>query len=123
MRLPRKVLLVDHDPEVTRVIATALGASGAYTIRAEHDDRRALHALRWFQPDVVLLDSSAAHTAALTRALQADPFLQHAPIICLSGLLGNTGFLSSGVLDGFSFNVTPVALDEVVRAVHDLCAG
>jgi len=25
------------------------------------------------------------------------------------------------MLDGYTFDATPVALDEVIRAVHDLC--
>lgn len=72
MKFPRKILLIDHEPGVTRHIRRALKRAGKYLIREEHDGKVALNAARWFQPDLVLVDTagrSAATSSARSTAM------------------------------------------------------
>src|ERR1051326_4852452 len=51
-KFQKKILLIDHEPGVTRLIRRALERAGKYLIREEHDDKLALNAARWFRSEV-----------------------------------------------------------------------
>ena len=87
MRLRKKVLLVDHEPEVTRAISAALGISGDFVIREERDDRSALHAARWFQPDVIVLDSELSPVSWTAGARAWIDVLPSAKLFAQFGML------------------------------------
>src|SRR5947207_13127316 len=72
MKFPKKILLIDHEPGVTRLIRRALERAGKYLIREEHDDKLALNAARWFQPDLILVDNSGQSQLSIERAVNSD---------------------------------------------------
>ena len=57
LTFPKKILLIDHEPGVTRLVRQALEKAGKYLVQEENDDRLALQAARSFQPDLILLDT------------------------------------------------------------------
>jgi PleD family two-component response regulator len=60
MKFPKKILLVDHEPQVTALVRLALESTGKYLVRVEQDKRLALHVAPWFLPDLILLDGAKA---------------------------------------------------------------
>jgi len=48
VRVLKKILLIDHDTRVTRIVGRALETAGKYSIREEYDAAFAIHAARWF---------------------------------------------------------------------------
>jgi DNA-binding response OmpR family regulator len=125
MASPKKILLVDREPGVTRIIRRALERTGKYWIKEEHDSRFALHAARWFQPDLILLDSTTATSdrATLAREIETDTTLRETPMVCLSSLKPESQMLSGGILSGYSFFAAPVKIEEVLRGVEQLLFG
>lgn len=125
VKLVKKILLVDHEPRVTRMVRQALERTGHYAIREEHDATFALHAARWFQPDLILVDlnEGAANSESVARQLDADFALRDIPLLCLSDFVSDRGFQSAGILSGYSFFASPVPLEDLLRGVEQLLFG
>jgi DNA-binding response OmpR family regulator len=117
MTFPKKIMLVNHEPRLTDLIRCALESTGRYRIRIQPDCRHALHAARWFTPDLILLDAMKAQAEGIDMAqlIHADASLPDTPLLFL-----NETMESSGVLNGYSFRTSPVRMDEIVRCVDEI---
>lgn len=122
---PKKILLIDKEPGVTRLVRRALEKTGKYWIKEEHDSEFALHSARWFQPDLILVDTTTASAdrEVLAKQLQTDSNLQETPMVCLSSLKPESEMISGGILSGYSFFAAPVKIDEVLKGVEQLLFG
>jgi PleD family two-component response regulator len=125
MKIPKKILLIDKEPGVTRLIRRALEKTGKYWIKEEHDSQFALHSAKWFQPDLILVDTAtgSADREALAKQVQTDANLQDTPFVCLSNLKPESEMISGGILSGYSFFAAPIKIDEVLRGVEQLLFG
>lgn len=125
MSFPKKILLVDREPGVTRIIRRALEKTGKYWIKEEHDSQFALHSARWFQPDLILLDSTSTSPdrEKFAHEIKTDSALCETPMVCLSSLKPESQMISGGILSGYSFFAAPVKIDEVLRGVEQLLFG
>ena len=125
MAFPKKILLVDREPGVTRIIRRALEKTGKYWIKEEHDSQFALHSAKWFQPDLILLDSTTTtpDRENFAREIQIDTTLRETPMVCLDSLKPESQMISGGILSGYSFFAAPVAIDEVLKGVEQLLFG
>jgi len=88
MKFLKKILLVDHEPQVTALVRHALESTGRYLVKVEQDSRLALHAAPWFLPDLILLDAAKAQSEgeAVNRQLKAEPALKDTPFLFLPTL-------------------------------------
>jgi DNA-binding NtrC family response regulator len=122
VKVLKKILLIDHDTRVTGILRRALETAGKYSIREEHDAAFAIHAARWFRPDLVMIDltTSATDGTIIASQLQNDQDLCDVPLVCLSDFVLERQFLSAGILRGYSFLAVPVKIDQVLRAVEQL---
>lgn len=122
MKTPKKILLIDHEPGVTRLVRQALEKAGKYLVQEEHDDQAALQAARSFQPDLILLDTPATspNGQVLERQLQTDALLRDTPLLRLSSLKSESQMVSGGVLSGYSFFAAPIRIEDVLRGVEDM---
>src|SRR6202795_5409254 len=78
----KRILVVDDEPQITRVLRTSLAGSG-YDVRTADDGHSGLRAAREWQPDLVITDISMPNMSGirLCRALRAESAM---PIIVLS---------------------------------------
>jgi two-component system KDP operon response regulator KdpE len=78
----QNILVVDDEPQITRVLRTTLSTRG-YLVRTAGDGDEALEVMRTWQPDVVITDLSMPNMAGLelTKRIRAKSQL---PIIVLS---------------------------------------
>lgn len=76
------ILIVDDEPQITRVLKTTLSSQG-YGIRTAADGEKALHEMKGWAPDLVITDLRMPHMdgLALCRAIRAESRI---PIIVLS---------------------------------------
>ena len=124
MTFPKKILLIDREPGVTRLVRRALEKTGKYWIKEEHDSQFALHSARWFQPDLILLDTMAApDRELLAREIRTDASLRQTPLVSLGSLKQESQMVSGGILSGYSFFAAPVCVEEVLRGVAQLLFG
>jgi DNA-binding response OmpR family regulator len=123
MKFQKKILLIDHEPGVTRLIRRALERAGKYLIREEHDDKLAINAARWFQPDLILVDTVGQTQLDIEREVHSDTTLKDTPVLSLSSLRPESQMVSGGILSGYSFFAAPVRVEEVLHGVDELLFG
>src|SRR6202163_2750659 len=78
----KRILVVDDEPQITRVLRTSLTGSG-YEVRTADDGHSGLRSAREWQPELVISDLSMPNMSGieLCRQLRAESTL---PIIVLS---------------------------------------
>src|SRR5258708_21561652 len=79
----KRILVVDDEPQITRVLRTSLAGSG-YDVRTADDGHAGLRAAREWQPDLVITDISMPNMNGieLGRQLRGESAV---PSIVLSG--------------------------------------
>ena len=82
MTTQQKILVVDDEPQITRVLRTSLASRG-YEVRSANDGESGLDLFAAWQPDLVVTDLSMPNMSGieLCRALRAK---SQVPIIVLS---------------------------------------
>lgn len=122
VKVRKKILLIDHSARVTRSIREALEKSGKYSIREERDTMFAIHAARWFLPDLIMVDltSTLSDGRMIAQELQNDKELSATPLLCLSRFVSEREFFSAGILSGYTFLASPVPMEHLLRAVDCL---
>lgn len=118
----KKILLVDQEPQLTLLVRQALERTGKYSIIEEHTTQRILETAHSFQPDLILIDltTGGADGDFIAKQIRTDTILKDTPIVCLSSLRSGEAVASTGTLDGYSFSVTPVRIEELVGGVEEL---
>jgi DNA-binding response OmpR family regulator len=125
VKVLKKILLLDHKTRATHTVRRALESAGKYSIREEHDAAFAVHAARWFRPDLIMVDltSSSSDGEIIGRQLQKDRDLCHVPLLCLSNFVSERQFMSAGIVRGYSFLAVPVKIEQLLCAVEHLLFG
>src|SRR5437879_10471406 len=121
MRPRGRVLVVDDDPVICDLVATALADHGYLTRRAS-DAREALYLIQRDMPDVVLLDVHLPDISgyALCRRLR-DDYGDTVGIILISGQRKESMDRVAGMLLGADdYLVKPFVLDELLARVQRL---
>ncbi|MCL6431961.1 MAG: hybrid sensor histidine kinase/response regulator, partial [Anaerolineae bacterium] len=83
----RRVLVVDDDPQMARVISRVLQMSGReYEVLCAYDGEEALGKMRWRRPDMVLLDlvMPVKDGFAVLAEMQRDAALQRIPVAVIT---------------------------------------
>jgi two-component system KDP operon response regulator KdpE len=112
----KRILVVDDEPQITRVLRTALTGSG-YEVRTANDGHAGLRSAREWQPDLVVTDISMPNMNGieLCRQLRAESTL---PIIVLS-VKGEEKTKVEALDAGADDYVTkPVGMDELLARVR-----
>ncbi len=122
---PKKILLIDHEPGITRLVRQALEKAGKYLVQEEHDERLALQKAHSFRPDLILVDTApnSPDAQALERQIQSDIQLRDTPMLRLTSLKSESQVMSGGILSGYSFFAAPVRIEEILHGVDELLFG
>ena len=121
MTFLKRILLVDNEPRVTRLVRLALEGSGKYLVRVAANSSMDLRTAQWFRPDAILLDAAGGGLSRdAARYIQADASLRNTPIMLLSGSGCGDEVTSGGSFNGYSFTAEPVRIAEVVRCVDEM---
>jgi two-component system KDP operon response regulator KdpE len=112
----KRILVVDDEPQIARVLRTSLTGSG-YEVRTADDGHAGLRVAREWQPDLVITDISMPNMngVELCRQLRAESTL---PIIVLS-VKGEEKTKVEALDAGADDYVTkPVGMDELLARVR-----
>lgn len=112
----KRILVVDDEPQITRVLRTSLAGSG-YEVRTADDGHSGLRSAREWQPDLVITDISMPNMNGieLCRQLRSESSL---PIIVLS-VKGEEKTKVEALDAGADDYVTkPVGMDELLARVR-----
>lgn len=121
----RRILVVDDDPNLSRLSAAILESSGRYEPMILNDSTRALAVAVQFRPHAMLLDVDMPGLSGgdLARSAAENSRLRNVPILFLTGLLthddAGSGPIESG---GQHFLAKPVDPGQLLRAMDALVA-
>ena len=119
--VPKKILVVDDESSITRLLKLNLEKSGAYLVREENLGMRCLSAAREFKPDIILLDVMMPDMDGGDAAAQikADPLLRDIPIVFLTAVVKKEEVQAhAGMMGGFPIIAKPLNLQGVLRIIE-----
>jgi len=120
--MKKRIMVVDDDPAITRVVKLTLERTGRYTVQTENLGRKAIAAAREFAPDLIILDilMPGMLGSEIAAQLQSDPELHSIKFIFLTGAVTKGEELNSaGRIGGHTFVAKPFSTDELCRAVEN----
>lgn len=116
-----RLLVVDDDKEIVRLIRTYLEQSGFYVLTA-YDGEDALHMIRSERPDLVVLDLMLPGQDGylITKTVRSDPKLASLPIIMLTARVEDTDKIVGLELGADDYITKPFNPREVVARVRSV---
>ncbi|HEX6387129.1 MAG TPA: response regulator transcription factor [Anaerolineae bacterium] len=117
--LKQRILVVDDDKEVVRLMRAYLEQAG-YDVLVAYDGETAVHALRREKPDLLLLDLMLPDRDGwdITRLARSDPNLAHIPIIMLTARVDDTDKIVGLEMGADDYVTKPYNPREVVARVR-----
>jgi CheY-like chemotaxis protein len=124
LRRPRRILLVDDDPDLRQSLAEALEEAG-YSVERAANGQEALEVLRGSaeRPSVILLDllMPVMNGWQFCQLKQRDPAVATIPVIAMSAAVSKDPN-SPYYIEVDDFLAKPVAFDDLVDKLERLTA-
>jgi two-component system alkaline phosphatase synthesis response regulator PhoP len=119
--MPQRILVVDDDKEIARLLRAYLEQAG-FQVLVAYDGETALHALRRERPDLIVLDLMLPDRDGweITRLVRGDPTVASTPIVMLTARVEDTDKvvgLELGADDYVTKPFNPQVVIARVRAV------
>ena len=116
----RRILIVDSDPNTTRLVKVLLERTGRFLVLEENDATKAHQSARDFRPDLILLDIVMPETdgGEVAARIEADPELHNTPIVFLTALVARAEAKSGLHSQGHPFLTKPVSIPELINAIE-----
>lgn len=121
MSSPSRVLVVDDDEAITRLLQRVL-SGGAFVVDVAHDAETALNAVRTVKPDVVLLDVMlpGADGFEVCRRVKQDPATRLTPVVLVTSLDAREARIEGLEAGADDFLAKPVDASELLARVRSL---
>ncbi len=127
MNMPKKILVIDDDPDIIFAVQTFLEAHG-YQVIAAATGIEGLEHVKLDRPDLILLDLMIEdHDTGfqLTKKIKGDPALREIPIIMVSAVKERTGYGFDQQRDGHwmktdAFLEKPYDPEQVVELIQSI---
>jgi two-component system alkaline phosphatase synthesis response regulator PhoP len=119
--MAQRVLVVDDDRSIVKVLSGYLEQSG-YQVISAFDGEMAIHLLRRERPDLVILDLMMPNRDGweVTQLVRADPVLSATPVIILTARVEDTDKILGLELGADDYITKPFNAREVVARVKSL---
>lgn len=117
----KKILVVDDEPSLTRLVKANLERTGLFEVRTENHGNKAMEAARQFKPHLVLLDVMMPDMSGsdIAAAMKEDPQLCTIPHIFLTAIVTRDETAATGSeIGGHLFLAKPVKTEELVASIN-----
>jgi len=121
----KRILVVDDEPSITRLLKMNLEDTDKYTVQVENSATHVLEVARHFQPDLILLDVMMpdGDGGELAGRLQEHDAFKKTPIVFLTAAVTKEEVSShKGKIGGLPFLAKPVDMSEVLGCLHQQLA-
>ena len=114
-----RVLVVDDDPWILRMVSSSLEKKGNYVVETAKDGQQALQKAHQHQPDMIITDvmMPVMDGWALVQQLRADPALAEVPVLFLTALGKDEDRLHALGLKPDDYVSKPFRFDDLERRV------
>jgi len=117
----KRVLVVDDETSITRLLKLNLEQTGDYLVRTENSSKAAPAAAAEFRPHLILLDvmMPGQDGGELASAFHAQQATQNVPIVFLTAAVTREEVRTRhGLIGGQPFLAKPVNLHEVLACLE-----
>ncbi len=117
-----KILVVDDEERLTKMVKLNLEQTGDYEIRTENLATNALNAAREFKPDLIILDIMMPDISGdvIAQQLLDDEELNDIKIVFLTALVTKGEIKAKGSeIAGRTFIAKPVKIDELITCIEE----
>ena len=113
--MAKKVLVVDDEPGIVRMVESRLKAAGYWVVTATNGTE-GLRKCRTAKPDVAVLDLMMPGMPgdAVAEAMKDDPALSHIPVIFLTALVKRDDAVEGRPVAGYYFLAKPFKGHELL---------
>jgi CheY-like chemotaxis protein len=122
----KRILVVDDEKALTRMVKLNLERTGDYEVRTENEGAMAISAAREFKPDLILLDVMMPGMTGdeVAAALKEDPALAQIKFIFVTAIVtkGETDEMGSNI-GGNVFLAKPIKAQELIAAIERVLGG
>ncbi|HVU27437.1 MAG TPA: response regulator [Verrucomicrobiae bacterium] len=119
--MTKKILIVDDEAGITRMLKRNLEATGRFTVRTENTSSAAITAAREFLPDFILLDvmMPGMDGGEVAAKIKEDKTLSHVPVVFLSAIVKKEETeATGGKIGGSTFLAKPVKLEDLIACIE-----
>ena len=124
--MKKRILVVDDEVALTRMVKLNLERTGNYEVRTENRGAMAIPAAREFKPDLILLDVMMPDTTGdeIAAQLKEDPLLSKIKFIFLTAIVTRDETNQAGSnIGGNEFLAKPVRAQELIDNIERVLAG
>src|SRR3972149_10495217 len=117
----RKILIVDDEKNLTRMVKLNLEKTGKYIVREENSGDQVLSVVRDFQPHLVILDivMPDIEGSFIASQIKNEPDLKHIPIIFLTAAVFQEELKGTrGMIGGYPFLAKPVDTKQLLAVIE-----
>ena len=116
----KRVLVIDDEPSLTRLLKFSLEQTGRYEVRAENHASHGLTAALEFRPDLVLLDVIMPDASGdeVAAQFQADQRLTRVPIVFLTAACSKMKEQKDHLIIGRPFIAKPVSVEALIESIE-----
>ena len=116
----RKILIVDDEAGITRMVKLALEQTGHYEVFEENKSPRALDAAKIYSPDLVILDVTMPDMdgTEVAKAIRADEKTKDLPIIFLTATVTREESHGDGWRENVIYIRKPATLPELLNGIE-----
>ena len=119
----RRILVVDDETSITRLLKLNLEQTGNYEVREENFGARVLEAAREFKPDLVLLDVMLPDMDGgdVAAGLKQDPALRKTPVVFLTAAVKKEELgAPEGKIGGRMYIAKPLNVKGVIGVIEKM---
>jgi DNA-binding response OmpR family regulator len=121
-----RILVVDDEPALTRMVKLNLERTGNYEVRTENQGSKALQAAREFKPDLMLLDVMMPDMSGdeVSAQMKEDKELSQIKYVFMTAIVtkDETEAMGSNI-GGNEFLAKPVKTDELIATIERVLGG
>jgi len=123
--MKKRILVVDDEPALTRMVKLNLERTGNYEVRTENQGSMALQAAREFKPDLMLLDVMMPDMSGdeVSAQMKEDEELSRMKYVFMTAIItkDETEAMGSNI-GGNEFLAKPVKTDELIATIERVLA-
>lgn len=121
--MKKKILVVDDEASLTRLIKANLERTGKYEVLTENQGVKAIAAAKQFKPDLILLDVMMPDMGGdeIAALIEEDPVLAGTKYVFLTAIVRREETNPTGsMIGGHLFLAKPIRTDELIAAIQKL---
>ncbi len=119
--MKKRILVVDDEVALTRMIKMNLERTGKYEVRTENQGAKAMAAVREFMPNLIFLDVMMPDMSGdeVSQRLRDDPVLAGIKIVFMTAIVTREETSEmGGEIGGNDFLAKPVKTEELIATIE-----